>query len=208
MQRPQHAAIHREGMSPRRMASIGFVGVLHIVVIWALLNGFAQKAVKYLPPVLEAHVVNTQQPQQRVLPPPPSMVKPTEPQVAVPPEIQIQTPPPQTAISAPPQQAVTNPAPLVNASAAGITNTHTTPPYPPMARRMSEQGIVRLKISVTPQGTVSDAQVEQSSGHPDLDQTAMAWVKAHWRYKPAMQNGMAVASVTEAIVKFDLKNAS
>ena len=54
---------------------------------------------------------------------------------------------------------------------------------------------------------MSNAQVQQTSGFPDLDQTALVWVKVHWRHKPAMQGVVAIASSTEAIVKFDLKNA-
>ncbi len=206
MKRPEHIAISSGRMTPRRALSIGLVGAIHVAVIWALLNGIAVRIKNYIPPTLIAHVVNIQQPEQKVAPPPTSFVKPTEPQIAPPPVIDIQTPPPPAAISTPPRQPATNTVP-VNASASGIASTHTTPPYPPNARRLGEQGEVRLKITVTPQGTVGDAQVEQSSGHPDLDQTAMDWVKSHWRYKPAMQNGVAIASTTEAIVKFDLKTA-
>ncbi|SRR5579885_653660 len=206
MKRPEHLAISSGRVTPRRAISIGIVGALHIAVIWALLNGITAKVQKYIPPTLIAHVVDVQQPKPQTVPPPPTLVKPTEPQVMPPPEIVVQTPPPPAAISAPPQQPATNPVP-VNASAAGITSTHTTPPYPPNARRLGEQGQVLLKIMVTPQGSVSDAQVARSSGYPDLDQTAVDWVKSHWRYKPAMQNGVAIASTTQAIVKFDLKTA-
>jgi protein TonB len=54
---------------------------------------------------------------------------------------------------------------------------------------------------------VTNAQIEQSSGSNDLDSAAVQWVVAHWRYKPATQNGQPVVSTTEAAVVFNLKNA-
>jgi TonB family protein len=46
--------------------------------------------------------------------------------------------------------------------------------------------------------------VVSSSGHADLDEAAVAWVKSHWRYQPAMQNGGAVPATTNAVVTFTL----
>jgi len=54
---------------------------------------------------------------------------------------------------------------------------------------------------------VTAAQVTNSSGVAELDQTAVDWVVAHWKYRPAMQNGLAVASTADAEVVFNLKNA-
>ena len=35
-----------------------------------------------------------------------------------------------------------------------------------------------------------------------LDALAAAWVKLHWRYRPAMRDGQAIAEPTMAIVTF------
>ena len=79
-------------------------------------------------------------------------------------------------------------------AAASIAGTHTTPPYPGIARKMGEQGTVKLRLTISPQGVVTAADVVQSSGFPDLDQTAVSWVMSHWKYKPAVQAGVAVTS--------------
>jgi periplasmic protein TonB len=99
-------------------------------------------------------------------------------------------------------QAVTSPV-----GPSGVMNTHTIPPYPPISIRIGEEGVVSLRIAISNEGFVTDAVVTRSSGHPRLDDAAVAWVKAHWRYRPAQENGVPVASTTSAQVKFELRNA-
>ena len=107
-----------------------------------------------------------------------------------------------------PPQWVTKlePPPVITFSPArALLATHTTPDYPPVSRRLGEQGTLRLKLSITAQGAVSDAMVVNSSGHPRLDEAAVDWVKAHWRYQPAMRGPSAVPSTTDAVVTFKLQ---
>jgi TonB family protein len=65
---------------------------------------------------------------------------------------------------------------------------------------------VQLHVSISATGAVTAAAVTRSSGFPDLDQSAVNWVIAHWKYKPAVQGGVAVASATNAALVFDLKH--
>jgi len=88
-----------------------------------------------------------------------------------------------------------------------ITSTHTIPPYPPLGVRLAHEGTTRLKIAVDEQGNVVSAEVVHSSGHDELDIAAVAWVKAHWRYQPAMHDGQAISATTEAVVTFRLDQA-
>ena len=126
------------------------------------------------------------------------------------------TPPPDVVIDQPvtlqPQlpPVVNNPLtqpPAPDTSASGVMSTHTTPPYPELDRRMGNQGTVKLRLSISAQGAVTAADVIQSSGFPSLDQAAVSWVIGHWKYKPAVQAGAAVASSTVAAVVFNIKNA-
>ncbi len=211
MRQPIHAmSAGRKEMTPERLVGIGFVAVLHVIVIWAIVSGLAQKMVRAtLPPDL----VVVQVPKEKIQPPPPPPPKmPTLPQsheiTAQPPPFQISDdgaqvisrvgPPPPTHI----EQSLTP-----DQAATGVAATHTTPSYPPLARRLSEQGTVTLRLTISPQGVVTGADVVKSSGFADLDQSAMSWVMAHWKYKPAIQNGSPVASQTTAAVVFNLKNA-
>ena len=75
------------------------------------------------------------------------------------------------------------------------------------ASRLSQEGKVLLHLTISAEGNVAGASVTQSSGFADLDQSAVAWVLAHWKYKPAIRGGVAVASATDAAVVFSLKNA-
>lgn len=88
--------------------------------------------------------------------------------------------------------------------AAGISSTHTTPDYPVQSRALGEKGVVLLAITVDELGRVSAAQVTRSSGFPRLDAAAVSWMTAHWRYRPAMQNGKPIVVKTQATVTFKL----
>ena len=83
--------------------------------------------------------------------------------------------------------------------------THTIPEYPPISRRLGEQGTVLLKIVIDANGDVTSATVEKSSGYSRLDEAAVSWVKRHWRYHPATLNGKPIAVTTQAKVRFDLR---
>ncbi len=202
-----HTPLEQTNIGWRRYAGIGLAFALNGVLIWALASGLAIKLTKYVPPVLETKVIDTPQAQPKPETPPPSppleKVIPTEQT----PEPVIQIAPDQNAQTIQVQPQPEQPVQQTDSSASGMSSTHTTPPYPPMARRLSQQGTVILSITVAADGSVSAAQVATSSGIPELDETAVSWVKAHWRYKPAIQGGVAVPSNTQAAVKFDLKQA-
>lgn len=94
----------------------------------------------------------------------------------------------------------------IDRALSGIAGTHTVPPYPPVAQRLGVEGKVTLRLTVSPEGTVSSAQIVTSSGRADLDLAAQDWILAHWAYKPALENGVPVVSRTLAAVTFSLKN--
>lgn len=89
----------------------------------------------------------------------------------------------------------------VSRPAQAIAEAHMFPPAPP-AYRTGGPHTVTLLISVTEVGSVASAAVQSSSGIAELDGMALAWVKKHWRYLPALRNGVAVGVTTTAIVTF------
>jgi TonB family protein len=55
------------------------------------------------------------------------------------------------------------------------------PDYPAIAQKMNLHGIVKLKIWISPEGTVR--RLEYIGGHPLLAESALKAVKA-WKYEP------------------------
>jgi protein TonB len=67
----------------------------------------------------------------------------------------------------------------------GIQSLGNPPPqYPARALRRHEEGDVKLKILVEPDGTAGQVTVIDSSGYSDLDDAAVETVK-NWHFKPA-----------------------
>lgn len=202
-----HSPLSQSAPGWRRYVGISLAVALNGGLIWALASGLAIKITNHFVPPIHVAVINTQQPQQKQLTPPPTpqIVKTLPTETAPEPVIQIAPDSGAQTITVQPQSQPQTQA--VNTSASGLSNTHTTPPYPPVARRLGQDGTVILSITVGADGSVTAAQVATSSGVPELDQAAVDWVKGHWRYKPAMLNGVAVPSNTRAAVKFDLRKA-
>lgn len=205
MLHPQHQilVLHNSDDRSRRLLGWGLVGVFHVFFIWALVSGLAIKVIHQVEqPIMVRVIPDTDKPVASVAPRVTLVQPSTDNQLTmVPPEFTIiDQPPPSGPLAGPVAPAVPD------SGAAGIASTHTIPPYPILALRLGEQGTVRLHVSISAGGAVTAAAVTRSSGFPDLDQEAVDWVIAHWKYRPAIQNGVAVASAADAAVVFDLKH--
>jgi protein TonB len=179
------------------------VAALHVVVIYALASGLAASVIAKLPTELKAEVVQQKPPEQEKTPPPPppDLAKPPPPFVP-PPDINIQANTgPTTAIS-----NVQSRKPVVR-----ITRPTTRGRrhdcqrgYPPISRRLGEQGKVLLKFTVNADGSVSNVTVAKSSGYSRLDQAAVRCA-SHWDYHPATQGGKPIAVSYEASVVYRMR---
>jgi len=78
------------------------------------------------------------------------------------------------------------------------------PTYPSSARRQGIQGTTMLKVHVLNDGRVGDVVVEQSAGHPDLDEAATAAVR-QWRFDPARRGEEPVPMWVLLPVEFRLR---
>lgn len=215
MQQPAHAIRATSAHQPRRdFTIVAVVGLLHVTAIAALYLGLLPMiAPSFTPPITLTPV--KLQPVSKVELTPPSAVKPidVQPRIEIPPvDFVIKdtiTVPNQPVV--PPHQGGTadthpvTPAALPPSAPVGIAATHTTPDYPPMSRRLNEEGAVRLRLAIAPEGNVNDASVEHSSGFSRLDDAAVAWVRTHWRYRPATREGKPIPSSVEAVVTFQLR---
>lgn len=208
-----------------RWVAVAFVGLIHVVLIYAFVTGLAVRFVEELPAVLQVEVVS--QP-PRIMepvtaPPAPQLAVPNVPQIPIPQiviahhepasphaitAVAVAKPSDARAIhSVPPVPAEPAPAAIAPTAAHGVAGTHTTPPYPPVSVRLGEQGTVRLRIALDNGGHIRNVDVEKTSGSARLDQAAVDWVAKHWRYTPATHDGKPVASSVLADVKFDLRFA-
>lgn len=195
--------------SGRRATSGAIVIALHVGLIVALAYGLKVVVDKpATPPIMFTPIIEKF---DQTIPPPPPVNLTRHDDVFVP-EPDVTT---DSSDDAPQGPMITatlgngggNQGALPSLAARGIMNTHTIPPYPPISIHLNEEGTVTLNIAISNEGFVTDAMVSRSSGHQRLDDAAVAWVKSHWRYHPASQNGVPVASAASVQVKFELRNA-
>ncbi len=78
------------------------------------------------------------------------------------------------------------------------------PPYPPLSRRLGEQGKVVLRVLIGADGTAQKAEIRQSSGFERLDQAALATV-LKWRYVPGKRGGVPEAMWFNVPINFVLE---
>src|SRR5206468_11520371 len=78
------------------------------------------------------------------------------------------------------------------------------PGYPASARRLGIQGTTMLRVHVLVDGRVGDVVVQETAGHPDLDQAAAEAVR-RWRFDPARRGNDPVAMWVVLPVEFRLK---
>jgi periplasmic protein TonB len=78
------------------------------------------------------------------------------------------------------------------------------PPYPPLSKRLGEQGKVVVRVLIDADGLASQAEIRSSSGYDRLDQTALQTV-LRWRYVPGKRNGIAEAMWFNVPIQFVLE---
>ncbi|MBA2676675.1 energy transducer TonB, partial [Ramlibacter sp.] len=78
------------------------------------------------------------------------------------------------------------------------------PAYPPMSRRMGEQGKVVLRVLIGADGNAQKAEIKQSSGFDRLDQAGLQTVQK-WRYVPGKRNGVPEAMWFDVPINFVLE---
>ena len=209
MERPSHIHFDTSKFS-HRLPLLGLAVCLQLSVAWLLTQDLINRRIaNTIPPWIDV-VPLPQEQLEGLLPPPPEPTLITPDRLAVVPPLFDTAPGEKSVVNVEPRQSSTSsqtmPPSAPDHAPVSIAATHTVPPYPPIARRLGVEGKVTLRLTVSVEGRVSRAEVVTSSGRDDLDQTAQQWIMAHWRYKPALANGVAAASQTLATVTFSLIN--
>jgi len=216
----------------RRVVIVLAVVVFHVGALWALQSGLLRRAVELVIPVeVLAEFIEPPQPQIEPQPPAPPVAAPTPPKPKprpvpqpLPQPVATPTPEPSTlapvvppsppappapaepVVAAAPPSPPAPPAPprieLPSSSADYLNNPR--PPYPPLSKRLGEQGKVVVRVYIEVDGTASRAEVRQSSGFERLDQTAVQTV-LRWRYVPGKRAGVPEAMWFNVPINFVLE---
>ena len=186
-------------MSGNRITALIIVALIHVLVGYALVTGLAYEAAKKV--IQKVTTVDIKEEVKKEEPPPPPPKKdlpPPPPIVAPPPKVNLAPPPAITVVDTPPP--VAPPPPIVLAPAApppprftpkgaapkgNPGNWATTNDYPSRALREEREGTTGFRVSVGPDGRVTDCQVTSSSGHADLDAATCDNVRRRARFTPA-----------------------
>ena len=218
------------GSNTRRIATATLIVLLHVVALGALgqlepvrsaITSSAPIVVSFVeparpkvetPPKPLPQKRETRRPQpQRFAPAPILAEAPEAPAVAVPPAPPAPVPLEPAAVAAPaPVLAAASPPPPAPVAVtpprfnADYLN-NPAPAYPPLARRMGEEGKVVLRVHVNERGLPSDVQVRTSSGSPRLDGTALETVK-QWKFVPARRGDTPVDAWVLVPISFSLRS--
>ena len=157
-------------------------------------------------------------------PPPPSdpkPVQPTESHVFVP-ETQVPIPLPdptgpvdvgpplatpgtgtgEVAIPEPIPVPVPVPTQHVSVAARSLTaSSDLVPPYPDDMGRIGKEAVVRLSLSIDPRGRVTEIRA-LSTADPSFVEAARKHILKRWKYRPATEDGNAVASTVNVSIRF------
>lgn len=221
--------LDQQRMSPARVWAIAVVAILHVLIGFAFVTGFAQKFTGDPTKDLDVFDVNEPPPPEEEPPPPEDIPEPVSPEIVTPPPIvrnPLPPPPPIQTTNVPPPPAPPTPyvAPRTPPAPPAVAPPPPPPPppsapptaarqtggsisdadYPQSAIRAEAQGTTSVTIQVGANGRVTGCNVTGSSGNGALDQTACSLIQRRFRYAPATQNGQPVASTTSRRITWRL----
>jgi protein TonB len=185
-------------MSGNRVTALIIVALIHVVVIYALVTGLAFEAAKKVMQRVTTVDIKEEVKKEEPPPPPPKKDLPPPPIVAPPPKVNLaappqivtvaEPPPPAPVIIVPPPPAAPPPPSFTPKGAVpkgNPANWATTNDYPARALREERAGTTGFRVTVGPDGRVTDCQVTSSSGHADLDAATCENVRRRARFAPA-----------------------
>lgn len=193
-----------QGMTPGRVWSIIMVAILHALIGYAFVTGLAYKFVKNVQEDLKTFDVQEAPPPEEEPPPPPDTPQPPPP-VTTPPPMQrfenlppppVAAPPPPPVPApyvppAPPAPPAPPPPPVTVEPARARANLATyvsNDDYPASALRNEESGTTGFRLTVGPNGRVTNCVVTSSSGSSALDSATCRIMRSRARFTPARDN--------------------
>lgn len=213
----------RQPLSRNAVIALAVVG-LHVAFIWALQSGLLMRAAEIIVPA-EILTQFVDPPAPKVEPVPPTPPTPPVQKKAVA-KAPVQPAPQPLAITDPtpspnaPTGVVTPPLPPAPVAVAPVAPPsppavqlpssdadylqNPKPPYPPISKRLGEQGKVIVRVLIGADGQPQKSEIRQSSGFDRLDQAAVATVM-RWRYVPGKRGGIPEAMWFNVPINFVLE---
>jgi protein TonB len=213
----------------KRIGPLGLIILLHGLFFYALQSGLLRQAAQAMPrEIFVSLITPAPEPAPKPeAPKPPAVAPKTVPVVTKtvkrpPPVARAVTPAPQPvempiAAAAPsidpptpaaPTAQAASPAPAIPAPLKTVSGVEyiqaPQPEYPPIARRMREEGKVILRVLVNEQGRPGRIDIRQSSGSARLDEAARQ-AAARALFKPHLEDGKAVAVYALVPINFSLQ---
>lgn len=216
---PEAAPITRQSVDPARRTVLVVIGVLvfHVALLWALQSGLLKRVVELVVPVQMISEF-IEPPTPKVAPPPPQPPTPAKPVNKKPPAPSLAPAPIPLAVvddtPAPNAPMVESAAPVplapITAPVAPVAIAEPAAPapprvelptsdadylqnpkpvYPPLSKRLGEQGAVVHRVLIGTDGLPISATLIKSSGFDRLDQAAYTAVM-RWRYVPGKRAGV------------------
>jgi protein TonB len=155
-------------------------------------------------PIAKIDIPPPEPPPEPIIPvekPPEPKPKPPEPK-----PVQKRPPTPKAPVDTQPQQAApaTPAAPrTVSASQLGYV-VAPNPIYSARSRKAGEQGMVTVRVLIDVSGRPAQVSLHQSSGHGELDQSALSAVRAA-QFRPYSEGGLAQAVWVLVPINFVLR---
>jgi protein TonB len=204
-------------MTRSRLWAIIAVAILHALLAYAFVTGLAYKFVKNVAEDLKTFDVEEEPPPPEEEPPPPPPESQPPPIVAPPPIVRtVMTPPPVTIVREAPPPVITPTAPPApppppprvvppQRARANLNSYFSSDDYPAGALRAEEQGTTGFRLTIGPNGRVTDCTVTASSGSSSLDQATCRILRSRARYTAARdQNGEATSGTDSGRVTWRL----
>ena len=203
----------------RNVAIAGGVVAFHVLALWALQSGLLMRAAEIVVPAeILTRFVDPPAPKVQPQPPappaqpaalkkavakaqvwpapqPPAIADPTPAPTAPAEATTLQRSPATVAApvaAAPPATATAAPVAVQLPSSDADYLQNPKPPYPPLSRRLNEQGKTVVRVFIGADGLPQRSEIFRSSGYERLDQAAITTVM-RWRFVPGKRDGVAEA---------------
>ena len=79
------------------------------------------------------------------------------------------------------------------------------PPYPEAKRRTEEEAVLRLRLAIDDRGRVTAVE-PVGAADPAFLAAARSHLVRYWRYRPATEDGRAVATSLTITLRFELED--